>query len=105
MSSLIGFIGKPFPSLLFAPTVRGRSLRLSILILLVIGVSLAALIWRDVNVNIPGVTRLERGGSGPLCGGACPRRVVAAVEREDQSRDCREAQASKDVSGEQDEEV
>ena len=46
--------------------MRARSVRLSILILLILGVALAALGFRDINVNIPGFPALERGGTGPL---------------------------------------
>ena len=46
--------------------MRVRSIRLSILILLILGVSLAALVFKDINVSIPGLLDLERGGGGPL---------------------------------------
>ena len=46
--------------------MRVRSIRLSILILVILSVSLAALAFKDINVNIPGVFDLERGGGGPL---------------------------------------
>ena len=46
--------------------MRARSIRLSILILMILGVSLAALVFKDINVNIPGLFDLERGGGGPL---------------------------------------
>jgi len=46
--------------------MRARSVRLSILILLILGVALAALGFREVNVDIPGFPALERGGTGPL---------------------------------------
>ena len=46
--------------------MRARSIRLSILILVILGVSLAALVFKDINVNIPGLFDLERGGGGPL---------------------------------------
>ena len=46
--------------------MRVRSIRLSILILVILSVSLAALAFKDINVNIPGVLDLERGGGGPL---------------------------------------
>ena len=46
--------------------MRARNIRLSILILLILGIALAALGFRDVNVDIPGFPALERGGNGPM---------------------------------------
>ena len=46
--------------------MRVRSIRLSILILVILGVSLAALAFNNINVSIPGFPDLERGGGGPL---------------------------------------
>ena len=46
--------------------MRSRSVRLTILISLILGVALAALGFREVNVAIPGFLTLERGGTGPL---------------------------------------
>ena len=46
--------------------MRVRSIRLSILILVILGVSLAALAFKDININIPGFPDLERSGGGPL---------------------------------------
>jgi len=46
--------------------MRARSVRLSILIILILGVALAALGFRSVYVDIPGFPALERGGTGPL---------------------------------------
>ena len=46
--------------------MRVRSVRLSILILVILAVSLAALAFKEINVNIPGFFDLDRGGSGPL---------------------------------------
>jgi len=46
--------------------MRVRSFRLSILILLILGLSLAALGFRDINIDVPGFPKLERGGTGPL---------------------------------------
>ena len=46
--------------------MRARNFRLSILILLILGIALAALGFREVNVDIPGFPALERGGNGPM---------------------------------------
>jgi len=46
--------------------VRVRSIRLSILILVILGVALASLAFKEINVKIPGFFDLERGGDGPL---------------------------------------
>ncbi len=46
--------------------MRGRSIRLSILILFILALSVAALAFREVNVNLPGFPDLNRGGAGPL---------------------------------------
>ena len=46
--------------------MRTRSIRLSILILLMLGISLAALGFKDFNIEIPGFPDVKRGGDGPL---------------------------------------
>ena len=46
--------------------MRARNFRISILILLILGIALAALGFREVNVDIPGFPALERGGNGPM---------------------------------------
>jgi len=46
--------------------MRARSIRLSIIVLLIVGLSLASLAFRNININVPGFPQLERGGSGPL---------------------------------------
>ncbi len=46
--------------------MRSRSIRLLIVILLILGVSLAALGFRAINVDLPGFPALVRDGSGPL---------------------------------------
>ena len=46
--------------------MRGRSIRLSIIILVILGISMAALAFRDVNIDLPGFPALQRGGNGPL---------------------------------------
>ena len=46
--------------------MRGRSIRLSIFSLLILGISVAALAFRDVNIDLPGFPALQRGGNGPL---------------------------------------
>ena len=46
--------------------MRRRSVQLSILIVIIVAVSLAALGFRDININVPGFPALVRGGDGPL---------------------------------------
>jgi preprotein translocase subunit SecD len=46
--------------------MRARSFRLSILILFILGLSLAALGFRDIKIDVPGFPELQRGGTGPL---------------------------------------
>ena len=46
--------------------MRGRSIRLSIIVLFLLGISLTALAFRDVNMDLPGFPALQRGGNGPL---------------------------------------
>ena len=46
--------------------MRGRSIRLSILILFIMALSVAALAFTEVNINVPGFPALNRGGDGPL---------------------------------------
>lgn len=46
--------------------MRGRSIRLSILIVLILGVSLAALAFPKINIDLPGFPAFIRGESGPL---------------------------------------
>jgi preprotein translocase subunit SecD len=46
--------------------MRGRSIRLTILIVLIFALSVATLGFREININIPGFPALERGGTGPL---------------------------------------
>ena len=46
--------------------MRRRSIQLSILILFVLGLSIATLAFREINVNLPGFPALNRGGDGPL---------------------------------------
>jgi preprotein translocase subunit SecD len=58
--------------------MRARSIRMSILILVILGLSVASLTFREINIHIPGFFELQRGGLGPLglklgldlCGGA-----------------------------------
>ena len=65
MSRLFGFIGILI-SLLWSSSARGRSIRVSILILGLLGLALASLSFRTVDIDVPGLTQLKRGGSGPL---------------------------------------
>ena len=46
--------------------MRARSIRLTLIVLLILGLALASLAFRDININIPGITEFERGGPGPL---------------------------------------
>ena len=46
--------------------MRSRSVRLTFVILLILGVALAALGFRAINIDIPGLPALEREGAGPL---------------------------------------
>ena len=46
--------------------MRARNVRLSILIILILGLALAVLGFREVNINVPGFPALERGGAGPM---------------------------------------
>ncbi len=46
--------------------MRGRSIRLSILVLFILALSVAALAFTQVNINVPGFPALDRGGDGPL---------------------------------------
>ena len=43
-----------------------RSIRLSIMVLLILGASIAALGFQEINIDLPGFPALERGGTGPL---------------------------------------
>ena len=46
--------------------MRSRSVRITIVILLILGVALAALGFRSINVDLPGLPALARDGAGPL---------------------------------------
>ena len=46
--------------------MRRRSVQLSILIVFILGLSIAALGFRDINIDLPGFPALVRGGDGPL---------------------------------------
>ncbi len=46
--------------------MRARSIRLTVLILAVLGLALAALAFRDISIDLPGFSPLNRGGTGPL---------------------------------------
>ncbi|MQG11152.1 MAG: protein translocase subunit SecD [SAR202 cluster bacterium] len=46
--------------------MRSRSIRLSISIILILGIAIAALGFKDINIDIPGFPRVERDGTGPL---------------------------------------
>ena len=46
--------------------MRSRSVRLTFVILFILGVALAALGFRSINIDLPGLPTLEREGAGPL---------------------------------------
>ncbi len=46
--------------------MRSRSIRLSISILLILGIAIAALGFKDINIDIPGIPQIKRDGTGPL---------------------------------------
>jgi preprotein translocase subunit SecD len=46
--------------------MRRRSVQLTILIVIIVAISLSALGFRDININVPGFPALVRGGDGPL---------------------------------------
>ena len=46
--------------------MRSRSIRLTIVILLILGLALAALGFRSINIDLPGLPELNREGAGPL---------------------------------------
>ena len=46
--------------------MRSRSIRLSISIILILGIAIAILGFKDINIDIPGFPQIERDGTGPL---------------------------------------
>ena len=64
-SKILGGVFGSILWLLFPPSSRERSIRLSVLVLIVLAVSVATLAFREINLQLPGIT-LERGGTGPL---------------------------------------
>ena len=46
--------------------MRSRSIRLFITILLILGIAIAALGFKDIDIDVPGFPRIERDGTGPL---------------------------------------
>ena len=46
--------------------MRSRSVRLSIVIVFILGLALAALGFRSINIDLPGLPALQRDGAGPL---------------------------------------
>lgn len=46
--------------------MRGRSIRLTILILAIFVISIASLAFSEINIDIPGFPEVQRGGTGPL---------------------------------------
>jgi preprotein translocase subunit SecD len=64
-SKILGGVFGSILWLLFPPSSRERSIRLSVIVLIVLAVSVATLAFREINLQLPGIT-LERGGTGPL---------------------------------------
>ena len=52
--------------ILFPSSSRERSIRLSVLVLLILAVSVASLAFREVRINLPGSSQFTRGSTGPL---------------------------------------
>ncbi len=46
--------------------MRGRSIRLTILILVILALSLVSLAFSEINIDLPGFPAFQRGGGGPL---------------------------------------
>jgi preprotein translocase subunit SecD len=46
--------------------MRARSIRTSILVLVILGLSLASLAFQEINIDLPGLPQFQRGGLGPL---------------------------------------
>jgi preprotein translocase subunit SecD len=46
--------------------MRSRSIRISITILLILGIAIAALGFKDINIDLPGFPKIERNGTGPF---------------------------------------
>ena len=46
--------------------MRARSIRLTLVVLVMIGLSVASLAFQNINITIPGLLQFERGGDGPL---------------------------------------
>ena len=46
--------------------MRARSIRITITILLILGIAIAALGFKEINIDLPGFPALERQGTGPL---------------------------------------
>ena len=64
-SKILGGVFGSILWLLFPPSSRQRSIRLSVIVLIVLAVSVATLAFREINLQLSGIT-LERGGTGPL---------------------------------------
>ena len=64
-SKVLGGVFGSILWLLFPPSTRERSIRLSVFVLIILGVAFAALAFREVNLQFAGIN-LERGGTGPL---------------------------------------
>jgi preprotein translocase subunit SecD len=46
--------------------MRARSIRMFILILAILGLSLASLAFREINIDLPGFPEIQLGALGPL---------------------------------------
>ncbi len=46
--------------------MRARSIRLTLIVLVILGLAVASLAFQNININIPVIPQFERGGPGPL---------------------------------------
>ena len=46
--------------------MRARSIRLTLMVLIILGLSVASLGFPNINIDVPGLPEFERGGDGPL---------------------------------------
>ena len=66
VGSWFGAILTLFLRVFSPPSSRDRSIRLTIFILLLAGVAIASLSFKNLDINVPGGSDLKRGGTGPL---------------------------------------
>ena len=46
--------------------MRGRSIKVTILVLIILALSILSLAFTEIDVNVPGVGKFQRGSIGPL---------------------------------------